>query len=62
MTSWDASWPITPSLTEAAEMVAAALQVAHAEIAEQLPAGTASPIGWRFMDKFVQLPVLLREI
>jgi hypothetical protein len=42
------------------EMVAAALDVAHKEIVARLPdGGGESPLGWRFMDKFVQLPFQL---
>ncbi|HLN65272.1 MAG TPA: P-loop NTPase fold protein, partial [Symbiobacteriaceae bacterium] len=42
------------------EMVAAALEVAHKEIVARLPEGAGdTPLGWRFMDKFVQLPFLL---
>jgi hypothetical protein len=42
------------------EIVAAALNKAHSEVFGQLPqyARTAS-IGWRFMDKFVQLPFIM---
>jgi len=42
-----------------AEMVAAALEAAHARVVERLPSDASTPIGWRFMDKFVQLPVNL---
>jgi hypothetical protein len=42
-----------------AELVAAALQVAHKELIAQLPREASIPIGWRFMDKFVQLPFLI---
>ncbi len=42
-----------------AEMVAAALEAAHAKVIAHLPPDTSTPIGWRFMDKFVQLPVLI---
>lgn len=38
------------------EMVAAALQAAHRELIENLPPEAGTPVGWRFMDKFVQLP------
>ncbi|TCK36875.1 KAP-like P-loop domain-containing protein [Paraburkholderia sp. BL8N3] len=41
------------------EMVAAALQSAHKELAANLPADVRIPIGWRFMDKFVQLPFVI---
>lgn len=41
------------------EMVAAALQAAHKEMIAQLPADAGIPVGWRFMDKFVQLPFLI---
>lgn len=41
------------------EMVAAALQAAHKDMISYLPADARTPIGWRFMDKFVQLPVLI---
>jgi KAP family P-loop domain len=43
-----------------AEMVAAALEVAHAEVISKLPRySTHTPLGWRFMDKFVQLPIII---
>lgn len=39
------------------QMVAAALEKAHEEVRNQLPPyEQAVPLGWRFMDKFVQLP------
>jgi hypothetical protein len=41
------------------EMVAAALQAAHKDMIEQLPADAGIPVGWKFMDKFVQLPFLI---
>lgn len=42
------------------EMVAAALDKAHSEVVSKLPAYTrSSSIGWRFMDKFVQLPFVI---
>ncbi len=41
------------------EMVAAALQAAHKDMISQLPADAGIPVGWRFMDKFVQLPFLI---
>jgi hypothetical protein len=41
------------------EMVAAALQAAHKEMIAQLPSDAGIPVGWRFMDKFVQLPFLI---
>jgi hypothetical protein len=41
------------------EMVAAALQAAHKEMIACLPADAGIPVGWRFMDKFVQLPFLI---
>jgi hypothetical protein len=41
------------------EMVAAALQVAHKDLTERLADGEATPLGWRFMDKFVQLPFVI---
>jgi hypothetical protein len=41
------------------EMVAAALQAAHADLTKNLPADAAIPVGWRFMDKFIQLPFLI---
>jgi hypothetical protein len=41
-------------------MVAAALEVAHAEVISKLPEySTHTPIGWKFMDKFVQLPIVI---
>jgi hypothetical protein len=43
-----------------AEMVAAALEVAHYEVISKLPNySTQMPIGWRFMDKFIQLPIII---
>ena len=43
-----------------AEMVAAALDTAHREVIAKLPAyAKSSSIGWRFMDKFVQLPFVI---
>lgn len=42
------------------EMVAAALEVDHKEVISKLPNyPTHIPIGWRFMDKFVQLPIII---
>lgn len=41
------------------EMVAAALQASHKEMISCLPADAGIPVGWRFMDKFVQLPFLI---
>jgi phospholipase C len=42
------------------EMVAAALDNAHSEVIAKLPPYTrSSSIGWRFMDKFVQLPFIM---
>jgi hypothetical protein len=39
------------------QMVAAALEKAHEDVRDQLPSyERAVPLGWRFMDKFVQLP------
>src|SRR5205807_3624269 len=43
-----------------AEMIAAALEKAHSNVIAKLPgyaAGTA--VGWRFMDKFLQLPFVI---
>lgn len=46
-----------------AEMVAAALEVSHNEVVSKLPLySTHSPIGWRFMDKFIQLPIIIPPI
>ncbi|MBI3272138.1 MAG: hypothetical protein HYZ53_24300 [Planctomycetes bacterium] len=42
-----------------AELVAASLQAHHKELLAQLPKDSGTPLGWRFMDKFVQLPVFL---
>lgn len=43
-----------------AEMVAAALERAHSDVIAKLPAYAADiPVGWRFMDKFVQLPFVI---
>ncbi|MEX3926721.1 P-loop NTPase fold protein [Paraburkholderia sp. BR10936] len=44
------------------EMVAAALQTAHKDLWAALPADAKVPIGWRFMDKFVQLPFVIPTI
>ncbi len=42
------------------EMVAAALDEAHSDVISKLPAyARSSSIGWRFMDKFVQLPFVI---
>lgn len=41
------------------EMVAAALQVAHKDLTANLPGDERTPLGWRFMDKFVQLPFVI---
>lgn len=41
------------------EMVAAALQSAHKDMIANLPTDLGIPVGWRFMDKFVQLPFLI---
>lgn len=39
------------------QMIAAALEKAHEDIREKLPSFERGvPLGWRFMDKFVQLP------
>ena len=39
------------------QMIAAALEEAHAQVREQLPRYERTvPLGWRFMDKFIQLP------
>lgn len=39
------------------QMIAAALEEAHAKVREQLPRYERTvPLGWRFMDKFIQLP------
>src|SRR5262249_16789358 len=43
-----------------AEMVAAALEQAHGDVIAKLPSYAGHiPIGWRFMDKFVQLPFVI---
>jgi len=41
------------------EMVAAALEAAHKDMIACLPTDAGIPVGWRFMDKFVQLPFLI---
>ena len=42
------------------EMVAAALDQAHADVIAKLPGyAKSTSIGWRFMDKFVQLPFIV---
>lgn len=39
------------------QMIAAALEEAHSKVRERLPSYERSvPLGWRFMDKFIQLP------
>ncbi len=39
------------------QMIAAALEKAHEDMRERLPRYERSvPLGWRFMDKFVQMP------
>jgi hypothetical protein len=39
------------------QMIAAALEKAHEDVRKQLPRYERSiPLGWRFMDKFIQLP------
>lgn len=44
------------------QMVAAALEQAHKDVREKLPAyEKAVPLGWRFMDKFVQLPFTIPQ-
>lgn len=45
-----------------AEMVAAALQAAHQDMIACLPPDAGIPVGWRFMDKFVQLPFLIPPV
>jgi hypothetical protein len=42
-----------------AEMVAAALQAAHKDLTSNASDDSRIPIGWRFMDKFVQLPFVV---
>ena len=42
------------------EMVAAALEQAHQNVIEKLPSyARRVPVGWRFMDKFIQLPFII---
>ncbi len=41
------------------QMVAAALEKAHSEVIDKLPDYAKGTIGWRFMDKFVQLPFVV---
>ena len=41
------------------EMAAAALEAAHKDMISCLPPDAKTPLGWRFMDKFVQLPFLI---
>ena len=45
-----------------AEMVAAALQVAHKDLIAGAGEKSQIPIGWRFMDKFVQLPFVVPPV
>lgn len=43
-----------------AEMVASALEKAHEDVILKLPSYSKNiPIGWRFMDKLVQLPIVI---
>jgi len=43
-----------------AELVSAALEVEYFKVIKQIPKYAQDvPIGWRFMDKFVQLPIIL---
>jgi predicted Rossmann-fold nucleotide-binding protein len=45
------------------DMVAAALEVAHSDVLSKLPKYTLqTPLGWRFMDKFVQLPFVIPPV
>jgi hypothetical protein len=44
------------------EMVAASLDVAHKDVVSALPQDARIPVGWRFMDKFVQLPFVIPPI
>jgi hypothetical protein len=41
------------------EMVAAALHITHKDMISIIPEDSGIPLGWRFMDKFVQLPILI---
>ena len=42
------------------EMVAASLEADHEKVISKLPKySTYTPIGWRFMDKFIQLPFVI---
>lgn len=44
------------------EIVAASLEEAHNKVIAKLPADAKNtPIGWRFMDKFVQLPFVIPQ-
>jgi hypothetical protein len=43
-----------------AEMVAAALQESYNNVIRRLPQySTHPPVGWKFMDKFIQLPFVI---
>jgi hypothetical protein len=44
-----------------AEVVAASMEVVHAQIIEKLR-GRRGELGWRFMDKFVQLPFVMPRL
>lgn len=44
------------------EMVAASLDVAHKDVISALPQDARTPVGWRFMDKFVQLPFVIPPV
>jgi hypothetical protein len=41
------------------EMIAASLEVAHKEVTFHLPRYSNIPLGWKFMDKFIQLPITI---
>lgn len=48
------------------DIIAAALEVAHSSVIDKLfelnPSTKGTPIGWRFMDKFVQLPFVIPPV
>lgn len=48
------------------DIIAAALEVAHSRVIDKLfelnPGAKGTPIGWRFMDKFVQLPFIIPPV
>lgn len=52
-------WPCFFVIGMDMQYVAAALEVHHEEIVSAMPKDSRVPLGWRFMEKFVQLPFLI---